>query len=90
MPEFEASRLSESNALFPDKIEINADHVAYYKGAIIGYKTSVISRRSIASVRVKNGLLFADIVIESTGGGTIVAKGFTKDDANSIVELLCN
>lgn len=88
MPEFEASRLSESNALFPDKIEINADHVAYYKGAIIGYKTSVISRRSIASVRVKNGLLFADIVIESTGGGTIVAKGFTRSDAREIMNLL--
>ena len=88
MPEFEASRLSESNALFPDKIEINADHVVYYKGAIIGYKTSVISRRSIASVRVKNGLLFADIVIESTGGGTIVAKGFTRSDAREIMNLL--
>ena len=44
MPEYVASRLSESNVLFPDKIEINADHVVYYKGAIIGYKTSVIPR----------------------------------------------
>lgn len=88
MPEYVASRLSESNVLFPDKIEINADHVVYYKGAIIGYKTSVIPRKNIASVRVRKGLLFADIVIESAGGGTIVAKGFTRDDAREIVRLL--
>jgi len=88
MPEYVASRLSENNALFPDKIEINADHVVYYKGAIIGYKTTVINRKNIASVRVRKGLLFADIVIESTGGGTIVAKGFTRDDAREIVRLL--
>lgn len=88
MPEYVASRLSENNALFPDKIEINADHVVYYKGAIIGYKTTVINRKNIASVRVRKGLLFADIVIESTGGGTIVAKGFTRDDAKEIVRLL--
>ena len=49
MPEYVASRLSENNALFPDKIEINADHVVYYKGAIIGYKTTVINRKNIAS-----------------------------------------
>ena len=88
MPVYVASRLSENNALFPDKIEINADHVVYYKGAIIGYKTTVINRKNIASVRVRKGLLFADIVIESTGGGTIVAKGFTRDDAREIVRLL--
>lgn len=82
MPEYVACRISESNVLFPDKIEINADHVVYYKGAIIGYKTSVISRRNIASVRVKNGLLFADIIIESTVGGIIVTRRFPRSDNN--------
>lgn len=88
MPVFSANRLSESNALFPDKIEIDAVNVIFYKGALIGYQTMVIARNNIASVRVIKGLLFADIVIESTGGGSIVAKGFAKGDASEILKLL--
>ena len=88
MPEFEASRLSESNVLFPDKIEIDDTNVTYYKGTLVGYRTMVISRCSIASVRVSKGLLFADIIIESRGGGQIVARGFTRSDAREILGLL--
>ena len=87
MPEFEASRLSESNVLFPDKIEIDAANVTYYKGTLVGYRTMVISRDNIASVRVSKGLLFADIIIESNGGGRIVARGFTRSDARVILGL---
>ena len=88
MPVFSANRLSESNALFPDQIEIDAVNDIFYKGALIGYQTMVIARNNIASVRVIKGLLFADIVIESTGGGSIVAKGFAKGDATEILKLL--
>lgn len=88
MPEYVASRLSESNVLFPDKIEIDAVKVIYYKGTLVGYRTAVIPRDSIASVRISKGLLFADIVIESTGGGAIVARGFTRSDAREILGML--
>lgn len=88
MPVFTANRLSNSNALFPDKIEVDAINVTFYKGALIGYQTMVIARNSVASVRVVKGLLFADIVIESIGGGSIVAHGFTKGDAQAILGLL--
>lgn len=88
MPEFEASRLSESNVLFPDKIEIDTDKVIYYKGTLVGYRTIVISRGGIASVHISKGLLFADIVIESPGGSAIVARGFTRSDAREILRLL--
>lgn len=88
MPEFVACRLSESNVLFPDKIKIDAVNVTYYKGTLVGYRTMVISRGSISSVRINKGLLFADIVIESKGGGLIVASGFTRSDAKEILRIL--
>jgi len=86
---FEASRISSGgNTIFPDKIEIHKTRVIYYKGTIVGYKSIVIKRHRIASVRIKAGLLFADIIIESTGGGPIVAQGFVKSDARRIMALL--
>ena len=88
MPEYVASRLSESNILFPDKIEIDAANVTYYKGTLVGYRTMVISRSNIASVQVSKGLLFADIIIVCNGGSQIVARGFTKGDAREILGLL--
>ena len=67
MESFVASRISSSeNAVFPDKIEIDKAKVIYYKGTIVGYRSIVIQRHKIASVRIGAGLLFADIIIEST------------------------
>ncbi len=89
METFVASRVSSrDNALFPDKIEIDKTKVVYYKGTIVGYKSIVIQRHKIASVRIVAGLLFSDIVIESTGGAPIVAHGFVKSDAKRIVAIL--
>lgn len=89
MPSFIASRISSgNNTLFPDKIEIDDTRVVYYKGTIVGYRSTVIQRQKIASVRIGAGLFFADIIIESTGGAPIIAKGFTKSDARIIIELL--
>ena len=86
---FEASRISSGeNTLFPDKIEVHRTRVIYYKGTIVGYKSIIIQRHKIASVRIKAGLLFADVIIESTGGSPIVARGFVKSDAKRIVTLL--
>jgi hypothetical protein len=89
MRTFIACRISSGeNAVFPDKICIDAKQVIYYKGTLVGYKSIVIQRRKIASVHVDAGLFFSDVFIESVGGGTIVARGFTKSDARSILSLL--
>lgn len=89
MPIYEASRLSgDNNALFPDKLEIDAFNVTYYKGTLVGYRKTIIARVNIASVHIGSGLFFADIVIESTGGLTFKAQGFKKKDAMAIVALL--
>lgn len=91
MPTFVASRISgNDNAVFPDRIEIddNNGNVTYFKGTIIGYRSTFIARANIASVHIGSGLLFADVVIETTGGKEIRASGFRKSDAREIVNLL--
>lgn len=89
METFVASRISSGdNAVFPDKLEIDAGKVIYYKGTIFGYKSIIIQRHKIASVRIRANVIFADVIIESTGGAPIVAHGFTKSDARHIIELL--
>lgn len=91
MPTFEASRISGSdNAVFPDRIEIDdvTSDVTFYKGTLVGYRKSFIARANIASVHIRSGLLFADVIIESTGGGYVRANGFRKKDARDVMELL--
>lgn len=89
MPIFVASRWSgNDNSVFPDRLEIDAINVTYYKGTVIGYRSTVIARANIASVYIGSGLLFADIVIESTGGLTVRANGFRKSDARAIIAIL--
>lgn len=88
MATFAASRWSgDDNAVFPDRIEINDNKVLYYKGTLTGYKKSIIERNKVASVHLRSGLLFADIIIESNGGHKVIGRGFTKHDAREIVKL---
>jgi hypothetical protein len=90
MPTFVASRWSgDDNVVFPNRLEIDAVNVTYYKGSVIGYRSTVISRANIASVHIGAGLLFADIVIETTGGKEVRVSGFTKRDARTILSILC-
>lgn len=89
MPTYIASRLSTNdNIAFPDRLEIDANNVTYYKGNVIGHTSVVIARTNIASVKLRTGFFFADVIIESTGGKQIEAMGFRKGDAREIVRLL--
>jgi hypothetical protein len=57
MPTFVAQRISQkNNVLFPDKITIEGLKVTYYKGEIIGYKSSVIYMGNIASVSINENI----------------------------------
>lgn len=89
MPTFTANRISANhNLLFPDRIDVDEDRVVYYKGALIGYQTTVIQRMSISSVRLISNILFADIIIESSGGRKIEVNGLSKSDARDVYNLL--
>lgn len=58
------------------------------KPKLIGCKETKIRFGAIASVQIDKHILFADIIIETHGGREIVARGFTRDDADEIKELL--
>ena len=86
---FTACRITgNGNAVFPDQIIIHDDYLTYRKGQVIGYKETKVNVAAIGCVSVKAGLLFADVIIETKGGMTIRARGFTRSDASEISRLL--
>jgi len=86
---FTASRFSlDGKMVHPDRLFIDAEKVTYLSNRAIGDRQIVVSQKNIASVQIKNYLLFADVIIETYGGQFIEAKGFTKSDAQKIKEFL--
>lgn len=86
---FSASRISgDGNSVFPDEIIIDDKCFTYRKQKLVGSKETKIDFNAIACVSIDKHLLFADIIIETRGGMTIRANGFSKNDAERIVELL--
>lgn len=87
---FEASRVTGGNAVFPDQIIIdeNAQTVIYRKGKLIGYDDTKLRFGAIGCISRSAGLLFCDVIIETNGGRIIRAKGFSRSDAEEIVDLL--
>lgn len=87
--EFTASRVSgDGNALFPDKIIIDDEHVIYRKSRVIGRKDIKLRHEAIGCVTLNKHLLFADIIIETRGGQVITARGFTRSDAETIASII--
>ncbi len=81
-PVLKASRLTGGNAMFPVQVAVLADHVARYKPRFLGHTEDTIPLRQIASVKVQAGPVFADVVIDTTGGSPpIVIHGLWKKDA---------
>lgn len=89
MPIFKASRVSsDQNVLYPDIIEVNSANVVYYKGCVLGYTAMAIPRQNIASVSLSAGAFFVDVIVTSNGGTQIRARGFSKNKAREILEIL--
>lgn len=88
MPSFSSNRLSADNLLFPNRIDIDEYSITYYKGAVIGYQRTVIPRECISSVRLISKILFADVIIESSGGRRMEINGLSKSEARELYELL--
>lgn len=86
---FPASRLTSGNLLFPTVIEVTDTFVVRSKRRWFHRNEISIHLQKIASVRIDTGLLFSDIVIESTGGtDSIVSHGHSKRDAIRIKQLI--
>ena len=86
---FKASRWTKGNHLFRTVIEVSDQSVVRRKRSWFTVNEMSIHLSRVASVRIDTGLLFADILIESTGGSDPMAShGHFKSDAKRIKELI--
>lgn len=86
---FRASRLSQGNRLFPTQVLITPTSVVHYTPQWMGKHEHSIHMAQVASVRIDTGLLFSDVLIETTGGASpIVCNGHRKGDAVRMKQLI--
>lgn len=86
---FQASRWTHGNFLFPTVIEVTDRAVIRHKRSWFSHDEISISITKVASVRIKTGIIWSDILIESTGGSDPLAShGHRKADARRIRELV--
>jgi hypothetical protein len=86
---FQASRWTHGNFLFPTIIEVTDRAVIRHKRSWFSKDEISISISKVASVHIKTGILWADVLIESSGGSDPLAShGHRKADARRICELV--
>lgn len=86
---FRASRLSRGNHLFPTQVLITPMSVVHYTPQWVGKQEKTIHMAHVSSVNIDTGLLFSDILIETTGGQhPIGCHGHRKRDAVNIKALI--
>jgi hypothetical protein len=86
---FVASRLTQGNRLFPTVIEVGDTFVVKRTRTFFTKNEISIHLSRIASVRIETGVLWSDILIESSGGSDPIAShGHRKGDALRIKELI--
>jgi hypothetical protein len=84
-----ASRLTTTNQLFPMQVAVFPERIARYKPRFFGHTEDSISTDQIASVKIQAGVVFADVVIDTTGGSPpIVIHGLWKKDAERLRHLI--
>jgi hypothetical protein len=88
---FSASRWTQGNFLFPTRIVVSPLRVSRVKSRWFGRNEESIPVSKVASVHISTGMLWAEILIESTGGtDPITSHGHRKKDAQRIRDLIEN
>jgi Bacterial PH domain len=86
---FLASRLTKGNFLFPTKLVVSPQRVIRIKSRMFGSNEESIPISKVASVHISTGVVWSEIVIESTGGSDpITSHGHSKKDAQRIRDLI--
>lgn len=89
MKVFTASRLSEGNKVFPARIVIDDDQVTLKVPGFFSGKEKSVPYTRISSVDIECPFVgYSDIIIETTGEGSISAHGFTKGDVKEMKDLI--
>ena len=88
---FQASRWTSGNHLFPTYIEITDKSVNRRKRSWLRLDEISMSLSKVASVHIKTGLIWSEILIESSGGtDPLASHGHRKADARRVKELIEN
>ena len=88
---FKASRWTWGNHLFRTVIEVTDHAVIRHKRSWFSKDEISISITKVASVHIKTGLIWSDILIESSGGtDPLASHGHRKADAKRIRALVEN
>ena len=75
--------------IFPTIIEVSEKAVTRRKRTLFSRDEISVSISKVASVHIKTGLVWSDILIESSGGSDPLAShGHTKTDAVRIKDLI--
>ncbi|HEU5126031.1 MAG TPA: hypothetical protein VFW05_18430 [Verrucomicrobiae bacterium] len=86
---FQASRWTKGNFIFPTIIEVSDKAVTRRKRTLLSRDEISVSISKVASVHIKTGVLWSDILIESSGGSDpLKSHGHSKADAMRIKELV--
>ena len=86
---FKASRWTSGNHLFPTSIEVTDRAVIRRKRSWFSKDEISISNQKVASVHIKTGIFWSDIIIESSGGtDPLTSHGHTKAEAHRIKDLI--
>ncbi|HTB85231.1 MAG TPA: PH domain-containing protein [Candidatus Sulfotelmatobacter sp.] len=86
---FRASRWTRGNHLFPTVIEVTNRAVIRHKRSWFSKDEMSISISKVASVHIKTGFIWSNILIESSGGtDPIASHGHSKRDAQRIRALV--
>jgi hypothetical protein len=88
---FKASRWTRGNFFFPTVIEVTELAVIRRKRSWFHKDEISVSISKVASVHIKTGVVWSDILIESTGGtDPLKSHGHRKADAERIRDLIQN
>lgn len=86
---FRASRWTRGNFLFPTVIEVSDKAVTRRKRSWLSQDEMSINITKVASVHIKTGLIWSEVLIESSGGtDPMTSHGHSKADAQRIKELV--
>ncbi|HZR19416.1 MAG TPA: hypothetical protein VFE51_19170 [Verrucomicrobiae bacterium] len=88
---FRASRWTKGNLLFPTVIEVSDKAVTRRKRSWFSQDEMSITISKVASVHIKTGMIWSNVLIESSGGtDPMTSHGHSKADAQRIKELVEN
>jgi hypothetical protein len=86
---FQASRWTRGNFLFPTVIEVTDKAVIRHKRSWFSRDEISMSIFKVASVHIKTGVFWSDVLIESSGGtDPLASHGHTKGDAQRMKQLI--